>query len=120
MIVIHKPAAVGTTLARLAAVSAALALTGCATKIDLPDITAREVFVSHQNPLFNVSINAENVVDHGDHVTAEKLTYERGGRITSTVIRVEGYRRDKTPAQAASAAPAQVATPPPSNDESNP
>lgn len=101
---------------------AALALTGCATSnIDLPEITAREVFVSHQNPLFNVSINGENVVDHGTYVTADKITYERGGRITSTVIRVEGYRREKaTPAQAPVSTPAQVATPPPSSHESTP
>lgn len=108
---VRKTSAVGTTLARLAAVSSALALTGCATnKLDLPDITAREVFVSHQNPLFNVSINADNLVDHGDHVTADRITYERGGRVTTTVIRVEGYRRDKQPA---ATVPEQVATPPP-------
>jgi hypothetical protein len=90
----------------LALIPAALALTGCATtNIDLPDVTAKEVYVSHQNPIFNVNLQADNLVDHGDHVTADRITYERGGRITSTTIRLEGYRRDKqaTPAQSAQA-----------------
>jgi hypothetical protein len=101
----------------IAIIPAVLAFTGCATseKLDLPNITAKEVWVSHQNPLFNVNLQADNLVDHGDRVTADRITYERGGRITSTTIRVEGYRRNKQPAEAAQAvsAPAQIATPPP-------
>lgn len=74
----------------------ALLFSGCATTdVRLPAISANEVYIKHQNPLFSVNVDAENVVDHGAYVTADKLTYDRDGRFTTTSIIVKGYRRDK-------------------------
>lgn len=78
-----------------------LLLTGCAT-VKLPDITAKDVRIIHRNPIFSADVTAENVVDHGTYVTADKLEYSRDGRFTSTTIIVKDYRRDKEPAKDAS------------------
>lgn len=73
-----------------------LALTGCvSSKINLPDVSANDLRIIHRNPIFSADITAENVQDHGDYVTADKLEYSRDGRFTSTTIIVKGYRRDK-------------------------
>lgn len=76
---------------------------GCTTtagrNLRLPEISASEIYIKHQNPLFSAQIEADNVVDHGDYVTADKVSYDRDGRFTTTTVIVKGYRRDKATPQ---------------------
>jgi hypothetical protein len=70
-------------------------LTGCATRIDLPDVTAARLKAVHNNPWVSVEIEATNLVDHPDKVTADRVIYHRNGRASSGHIEIEGYVRQK-------------------------
>lgn len=84
---------------RLLAMSLLSLFAGCASKIDLPDVTAAKFKAVHNNPWVSVEVEATNLVNGPERVTAERVVYHRNGRVSSGHIEIEGYVREKTSAK---------------------
>lgn len=82
----------------LAAMCLLSLLAGCASRLELPDVTAAKFKAVHNNPWVSIEIEAVNLQNHPDRVTAERVVYHRNGRVSSGHIEIEGYVREKTPA----------------------
>jgi len=70
-------------------------LAGCASKIDLPSVTAARFKAVHNNPWGSLEVEAVNLADHPDRVTADKVVYHRNGRVSSGHVEIDGYVRMK-------------------------
>lgn len=88
-----------------------LILAGCSgcssiNRIDLPDISADSITYKRTDPVGGSVVEAKNLVDHGTHVTADRVKVTTIYPTVTLTIDVENYKRVK-PAPAP-AAPADV------------
>lgn len=83
-------------------VVAGLLLAGCSGctstsvgRIDLPDISADSLTYKRTDPAGGTVITVKNMVDHGTHVTADKLTVTTIYPTITLTVDVDNYRRTK-------------------------
>lgn len=79
--------------------------TGCSSgvnQIDLPDISATALTYKRTDPAGGTVIEASNLVDHGTHLTADRLKVTTIYPTITLTLDVENYKRVK-PAPAAPA-----------------
>lgn len=89
---------ISTHAARIAASMSLISLlTGCLSRIDLPEITADKFRAVHNNPWGSIEIEADRLVNHADKVTADRVVYHRNGRVSSGHVEIAGYVRQKEP-----------------------
>lgn len=97
---------ISTHAARIAASMSLISLlTGCLSRIDLPEITADKFRAVHNNPWGSIEIEADRLVNHADKVTADRVVYHRNGRVSSGHVEIAGYVRQKEPSSKVSTLP---------------
>ena len=80
-----------------------LSFSGCSViakrDLQLPAISAKSISYDRSGRFTATKIEATNVVDNGETVTADTVSISHDNPWFNARIRVEGYSRQKTPAE---------------------
>lgn len=82
----------------------AFVVSGCQsvekTLNNLPQVSAERLHIAQANPLTSAQVDAVNLVQTPERATADSITVQVSAPfIVTTTVRVEGYVREKRPAQ---------------------
>lgn len=75
---------------------AALALSGCASRYTLPNVSGDAVTYSRTDPLGGTQIEATNVKVTNEAVTADTASFNTTYPAFTVKLTVKGYRRERT------------------------